>query len=169
MEAQTNNRYKNPIHSKVFGDHASAMDIYNTLLARGYTSEEIDVIMSAESRRRHFINPVKLSRNYIIKISAKGSTTGIIVGLIAAILFSIIAQGFRIGIMEITAICLIGSGAGAISGGVIGAFYGANTYTTRSKAYRSEITRKNMYKQIHTIQEKARGAQGRNANGIEFS
>jgi hypothetical protein len=129
----------------MFSDRESAENAYNLLQERGYSKDEINLIMSDETRDKHFSGDVKETEfgtkaaEGAGKGSAIGSTVGAIVGVIAAIGTSLVIPGLGIVIAGPIAAGLAGAGAGGITGGVIGALVGSGIPEERAKLYESGI------------------------------
>src|ERR1700690_3345209 len=115
----------------MFVDRESTERAYETLHDRGYTKDEINVIMSDETRKKHFSGSVKNTEigtkaaEGAGKGSVIGGTIGAIAGVIAAIGTSLVIPGLGLIIVGPLAAGLAGAGAGSVAGGVIGALVGA--------------------------------------------
>jgi hypothetical protein len=129
----------------MFSDRESTEHAYNTLHERGYTKDDINLVMSDETRKKHFSGDVKETEigtkaaEGAGKGSAIGSTVGAIAGVIAAIGTSLVIPGLGIVIAGPIAAGLAGAGAGGITGGVIGALVGSGIPEERAKLYESGI------------------------------
>jgi hypothetical protein len=134
-----------PMLTGMFRDRESTEQAYNTLRERGYTDEEINLIMSDETRKEHFSGDVKETEvgtkaaEGAGKGSAIGGTVGAIAGVVAAIGTSLVIPGLGIAIAGPIAAGLAGAGAGGITGGIIGALVGAGIPEARAKLYESGI------------------------------
>jgi len=139
----------------MFRDRESTEHAYNTLHERGYTKDDINLIMSDETRKKHFSGDVKETEigtkaaEGAGKGSAIGSTVGAIVGVIAAIGTSLVIPGLGIVIAGPIAAGLAGAGAGGITGGVIGALVGSGIPEERAKLYESGIKSGNIVMGVH--------------------
>jgi len=139
----------------MFHDRESAEKAYNTLLERGYSKEEINLVMSDETRKEHFSGDVKETEigakaaEGAGKGSAIGGTVGAIVGIIAAIGTSLVIPGLGIVIAGPIAAGLAGAGAGGITGGIIGALVGSGIPEERAKLYESGIKSGNIVMGVH--------------------
>jgi hypothetical protein len=129
----------------MFRDRESTENAYNELQERGYTKDEINVIMSDETRNKQFSGDAKETElgtkaaEGAGKGSAIGGTVGAIAGVIAAIGTSLVIPGLGIVIAGPIAAGLAGAGAGGITGGVIGALVGSGIPEERAKLYESGI------------------------------
>jgi hypothetical protein len=129
----------------MFSDRESTEHAYNTLHERGYTKDDINLVMSDETRKKHFSGDVKETEigtkaaEGAGKGSAIGSTVGAIAGVIAAIGTSLVIPGLGIVIAGPIAAGLAGAGAGGITGGIIGALVGSGIPEERARLYESGI------------------------------
>ena len=139
----------------MFRDRESAENTYNTLQERGYTKDDINLIMSDETRKKHFSGDVEETEigNKAAEGAAKGSaiggTVGAIVGVIAAIGTSLVVPGLGIVIVGPIVAGLAGAGAGGITGGIIGALVGSGIPEARAKLYESGIKNGNIVMGVH--------------------
>src|ERR1035437_5140822 len=139
----------------MFRDRESTEHAYNTLHERGYTKDDINLIMSDETRKKHFSGDVKETEigtkaaEGAGKGSAIGGTVGAIVGVIAAIGTSLVIPGLGIVIAGPIAAGLVGAGAGGITCGVIGALVVSGIPEERAKLYESGIKSGNIVMGVH--------------------
>ncbi|WP_203226847.1 hypothetical protein [Confluentibacter flavum] len=129
----------------MFRDRESTENAYNTLQERGYTKDDINLVMSDETREKHFSGDVEdteigtKAAEGAGKGSAIGGTVGAIAGVIAAIGTSLVIPGLGIVIAGPIAAGLAGAGAGGLTGGIIGALVGSGIPEARAKLYESGI------------------------------
>ncbi len=130
----------------MFRDRESTENAYNSLQERGYSKDDINLIMSDDTRKKHFSGDDAKDTDLGTKAaegagkgSAIGGTVGAIVGVIAAVGTSLVIPGLGLVIAGPIAAGLAGAGAGSITGGVIGALVGAGIPEDRAKAYESGI------------------------------
>lgn len=134
----------------MFRDRQSTENAYNTLQERGYTKDDINLVMSDETRKKHFSGEAgdteigTKAAEGAGKGSAIGGTVGAIVGVIAAVGTSLVIPGLGIIIAGPIAAGLAGAGAGGITGGVIGALVGSGIPEERAKLYESGIKNGNI-------------------------
>lgn len=135
----------------MFRDRESTERAYNMLKERGYTEDEINVMMSDDTRKKHFVdehgNETEIGNKAAEgagKGSAIGGTIGAIAGLIAAIGTSLVIPGLGIVIAGPIAAGLAGAGAGGLTGGVIGALVGSGIPEERARMYESGIKEGNV-------------------------
>ncbi|AKQ46203.1 hypothetical protein TH63_12150 [Rufibacter radiotolerans] len=144
MENRTENNSR--MMTGMFRDRASAERAYNALHSRGYSKDDVNVIMSDDARKRHFSDDVNNDTELGSKAlegagagSAIGGTLGAIVGAIAAIGTSVALPGLGLIIAGPLAAGLAGAGAGGLTGGLLGALVGSGIPEERAKVYESGI------------------------------
>lgn len=135
----------NPGHSRMltgmFRDRDSAERAYRNLEERGYTKDDMNIVMSDETRKKHFEN-TEMGNKALEGAgagSAIGGTLGAIAGAVAAIGTSVLIPGLGLVVAGPLAAGLAGAGAGGITGGLIGALVGAGVPEEHAKAYEKGI------------------------------
>lgn len=132
----------------MFKDRESAERAYNSLHTRGYGKEDVDVMMSDDTRKKYFDKDDKdgLGTELGNKAmegagtgSAIGGTLGAIVGAVAAIGTSLLIPGLGIVVAGPIAAALAGAGAGGLTGGLIGGLVGHGIPEDRAKAYEDGV------------------------------
>jgi hypothetical protein len=130
-----------PLMTGLFPDRESAERGYNTLSERGYTKDDVNLVMSDETRNRHFI-PAGTETELGSKAAegagvggAIGGTLGAIAAAIAAVGTTIALPGLGLVIAGPLAAAIAGAGAGAATGGLVGALVGWNIPEERVKKY----------------------------------
>ena len=134
----------------MFSDRESTENAYNSLHERGYTNDDIDLIMSDETRKKHFSDD--LGETEIGTKAAEGAGTGsaiggavgAIVGVVAALGTSLVIPGLGVIIAGPIAAGLAGAGAGGLTGGIIGALVGSGIPEARAKIYESGVKKGNI-------------------------
>ncbi len=147
MENNTHNPdgTKRPLLTGMFSDRESTERAYNTLHDRGYTNDDINLIMSDDTRKKYYSNENDDSELGTKAAetagtgSAIGGTIGAIVGVVAALGTSVVLPGLGLIIAGPLAAGLAGAGAGGIAGGLIGALVGSGIPEDRAKIYESGI------------------------------
>lgn len=140
----------------MFNDRDSAERAYSTLNSRGYTGDDIHVIMSDKARDTHFGDTVvktELGNKALEGAgtgSAIGTTLGAVAGAVAAIGTNLILPGLGLVIAGPLAAGLAGAGAGAATGGIIGALIGAGIPEERAKIYEDGVKKGNIVLGVHT-------------------
>jgi uncharacterized protein YjbJ (UPF0337 family) len=127
-----------------FRDSEGAERAYASLTDRGYSHDDLSLLMSDETRMKYFDDDVKSDLG--AKAMKGAGAGGAIGGAIGAILAGLVAVGTSIAIpgLGITiagpiAAALAGAGAGGLTGGVIGALVGAGIPEDRAKLYEEDI------------------------------
>jgi hypothetical protein len=154
MENQ-NGTTNRPLVTGMFADRDSAESAYQSLLNRGYTKDEVNLIMSDDTKKRHFANEVHTTElgNKAMEGagtgSAIGGTVGAIAGAVAAIGTSLLIPGLGLVIAGPLAAGLAGAGAGSITGGIIGALVGSGIPEERAKVYETGVKKGNIVLGVH--------------------
>lgn len=114
-----------------FTDRDSAERAYNSMLSRGYSEKDINLMMSDETRKRYFADETNTDTELGNKAMENAGVGGAIGGTVSAILAAIAAVGTSIAIPGLglviagpIAAALAGAGAGGLTGGIIGALIG---------------------------------------------
>ncbi|HEV8512947.1 MAG TPA: hypothetical protein VGQ59_06705 [Cyclobacteriaceae bacterium] len=140
------NKRKGRMLTGMFPDRESSENAYQTLHDRGYMKEDINLLMSDDTRKKHFQDEDDHETEIGTKAaegagkgSAIGGTVGAIAGIVAAIGTSLVIPGLGVLIAGPIAAGLAGAGAGGITGGIIGALIGSGIPEARAKLYESGI------------------------------
>ena len=151
MEQNRNTNKDQKMLTGMFADRETAENAYNALQDRGYSNDEIDLIMSDETRKESFSSDDMGDTEIGTKAaegagkgSAIGGTIGAIAGVIAAIGTSVVIPGLGLVIAGPLAAGLAGAGAGGLTGGIIGALVGSGIPEARAKLYESGIKKGNI-------------------------
>jgi hypothetical protein len=129
----------------MFRDRESAERAYNSLSSRGYSKDDVNLVMSDDTRKRHFGDKTADSDLGDKALegagagSAIGGTLGAIVGAVAAIGTSVALPGLGLIIAGPLAAGLAGAGAGGLTGGLLGALVGSGIPEDRAKEYESGV------------------------------
>lgn len=129
----------------MFNDRDSSENAFKALDDRGYTNDDINVIMSKETREKYFSDDMEESEvgNKAAEGtgvgSAVGGTLGAIAGAIAAVGTTIAIPGLGLVVAGPVAASLAGAGAGGLTGGIIGALVGWGIPEERAKMYEEGI------------------------------
>ena len=129
MATTTRTQQEPGLVTGLFTDKDSSERAYETLRARGYTDDEIDVIMSEETRNKYYANdPHSELGNKAAEGAgvggAIGAGLGAVIGGIAAIGTNLVLPGIGLVVWGPIAAALAGAGAGGITGGLAGALIG---------------------------------------------
>ncbi|TCS35990.1 hypothetical protein EDC30_10853 [Paucimonas lemoignei] len=130
----------------LFRDRDSAERAYRAVTERGYASNDVNLVMSDETRKRHFANTGGTQTELGNKAAegagvggAIGGTLGAIAAAIAAVGTSVAIPGLGLVVAGPLAAALAGAGAGGLTGGLVGALVGAGIPEERVKHYESGI------------------------------
>ena len=134
----------------LFHDRDSAERAFHAATVRGYDTNDINLVMSDQTRDRYFGDSNDTSGGTETELGNKaaegagvggaiGGTVGAIAAAIAAVGTSIAVPGLGIVIAGPLAAGLAGAGAGAATGGVLGALIGWGMPEERVKHYESGI------------------------------
>lgn len=127
----------------MFSDRESTENAYDALHKRGYTKDDINLVMSDETRKKHFSKGETEVGSKAMEGagtgSAIGGVVGAAVGVIAAIGTSLVIPGLGLVIAGPIAAGLAGAGAGGVTGGLIGALVGSGMPEERARLYESGV------------------------------
>lgn len=132
------------IMTGLFTDKESSESAYRSLRDRGYSDDDINVIMSDETRSKYYANDAdselgsKAAEGTGVG-GAIGGTLGAIIGGIAAIGTNLVLPGLGLVVWGPIAAALAGAGAGGLTGGLVGALIGAGIPEDRAIAYEKGI------------------------------
>lgn len=130
----------------MFRDRESAEKAYNSALSRGYTKDDLNVMMSDQTRDSWFSDSDTDDTGLGSKAmegagtgSAIGGTLGAIIAGIAAIGTSVLIPGLGLVVAGPIAAALAGAGAGGLTGGLVGALIGSGIPEDRAVQYEEGI------------------------------
>ena len=134
-----------PLMTGLFPDRESAELGYKALTERGYANSEVNLAMSDETRKSHFVHSG--SETELGNKAAEGAgvggaiggTIGAIAAAVAAVGTSLVLPGIGLVIAGPVVAALAGAGAGAATGGLVGALVGWNMPEERVKQYEEGI------------------------------
>ena len=125
-----------------FSDRESAERAYGSLANRGYSKDDVNLMMTDDTRKKYFKDDdTELGSKALEGAgvgSAIGGTTGAILGAILAA-GSIAIPGVGVIVAGPLAAALAGAGAGGLTGGVIGALVGSGIPEERAREYDEDI------------------------------
>jgi hypothetical protein len=158
----------------MFRDRSSAERAYNSLSSRGYSKDDVNLVMSDETRKKHF-NEDSANTDLGDKAlegagagSAIGGTLGAIVGAVAAIGTSVAIPGLGLIVAGPLAAGLAGAGAGGLTGGLLGALVGSGIPEDRAKEYEHGVKEGGIVMGVHPRNEEDASyleSEWRNSNG----
>lgn len=146
-EAQANygaaRQSQNQMLTGLFNDRDSAERAYGSLRSRGYTDDDVNLMMSDKTRDTWFSdddvdNTTDLGSKALEGAgagSAIGGTLGAIIAGIAAIGTNVVLPGLGLIVAGPLAAALAGAGAGGLTGGLVGALIGSGIPEERAKLY----------------------------------
>jgi uncharacterized protein YjbJ (UPF0337 family) len=137
---QSNNR----VLTGMFRDRDSADRAYNSAISRGYTSDDVNLMMSDQTRDSWFADgdDSALGSKALEGAgtgSAIGGTLGAIIGGIAAIGTNVLLPGLGLVVAGPLAAALAGAGAGGLTGGLVGALIGSGIPEDRARLYEEGV------------------------------
>lgn len=137
---------QNRMLTGLFRDRDSAEKAYNSAISRGYSKDDINVMMADKTRDTWFADGDGDDNGLGSKAlegagtgSAIGGTLGAIIAGIAAIGTSVLLPGVGLIVAGPLAAALAGAGAGGLTGGLVGALIGSGIPEDRAVAYESGI------------------------------
>jgi hypothetical protein len=146
MTEVTTTNSSSPMVTGLFRDRESAERAYQSLSDRGYSRDDINLVMSDETRKKHFSGTDTQQTELGSKGAegagiggAIGGTLGAVAAAIAAVGTSIVLPGAGLVVAGPLAAALAGGGAGAATGGLLGALIGSGIPEERVKHYESGI------------------------------
>ncbi len=134
-----------PIVTGMFNDSDSADTAYRSLRDRGYTDDDIHVVMSKDTREKYYdrgdveIEEGSKAMEGAGAGAATGGTIGGILGALAAVGTSVIIPGLGLAIAGPLAGALAGAGAGGAAGSLVGALIGAGIPEEHAKVYKEGL------------------------------
>jgi hypothetical protein len=140
----TNQHYVSGLYRR----HEDASRAYSELTGRhGYAADDIDVMMSDETRQRHFgdaepgreLEGGTKAAEHMGKGGAIGGGIGAALAAIFAVGSSVTIPGLGLVVAGPIAAALAGAGAGAATGGLVGAMIGAGIPEDRATHYEKGI------------------------------
>lgn len=129
----------------LFRDRESAENAYGSVTGRGYTQDDVNLVMSDETRKKHFTDDGRETE--MGSKALEGAGTGAAIGgaigatlaALAAIGTTLALPGLGLLIAGPIAAALAGAGAGGATGGLVGALIGAGIPEERVKDYEEGI------------------------------
>lgn len=137
--------------SGLFNDRESTERAYTALENRGYNRDDVNLLMSDDTRNRYFgegTADTELGSKALEGAgtgSAIGGTLGAIIAGIAAIGTSVLLPGVGLVVAGPLAAALVGAGAGGLTGGLIGALVGSGIPEEHAAFYEEGIKNGGVY------------------------
>ena len=137
---------QNRVLTGMFRDREGADRAYNSALSRGYSKDDVNLMMSDQTRDSWFSGEDADDSALGSKAlegagtgSAIGGTLGAIIGGIAAIGTNVLLPGLGLIVAGPLAAALAGAGAGGLTGGLVGALIGSGIPEDRAKLYEEGV------------------------------
>lgn len=129
--------------TEIFKDQESAEKAYQEALDAGYEPQDINVLMSEDSRNKYYNSVLvkegsKASQGVAVG-GATGAAIGGLVAAVAAIGTSLVIPGLGLIVAGPLAAGLAGAGAGSIAGGLVGALLGWGIPEDKAKVFEAGI------------------------------
>ena len=134
---------RTPMLTAMFRDRDSAERAYTCVTGRGYTKDDVTLLMSDEARQRHFGDRKdtelgsKAAEGAGIGAAVGGGLGAVLAGLAAAGIIAL--PGIGLLAMGPIAAALTGGAIGAAGGGLLGALIGAGIPEEQAQRYESGI------------------------------
>lgn len=144
-ESDRGTRDRSPMVTGLFRDRESAERAYGSISSRGYGKEDLNLLMSDETRSRYFPpsehRDSELGSKALEGAGAGAAVGGAVGGILAAIaaVASVAIPGVGIVVAGPIAAALAGAGAGGAAGGIIGALIGAGIPEDRARRYETGL------------------------------
>src|SRR5262249_52926660 len=123
-----------------FKTRAPAEAAVDAIIKRGYTRDEISVLMSDATKNKEFAVQTRTHAADGLGIgSAIGGTVGAVLAAILAVGTAIAIPGLGLAVAGPIAAALAGAGAGGATGGLIGLLIGTGMAEHRAKVYDTGI------------------------------
>jgi hypothetical protein len=131
----------------LFRDRESAERAYNSVSTRGYGKDDLNLMMSDDTRKKYFTDDDTVKKSDLDtkawegagKGAAIGGTVGATLAAIAAIGTTVALPGLGLLVAGPLAAALAGAGTGAATGGLVGALVGHGIPEDRAKAYETGV------------------------------
>jgi len=131
----------------MFTDRDSAERAYNSAISRGYSKDDVNLMMSDQTRSTWYTDDDMASDSALGSKalegagtgSAIGGTLGAIIAGVAAIGTSVLLPGVGLIVAGPLAAALAGAGAGGLTGGLVGALIGSGIPEERAKLYEEGV------------------------------
>jgi uncharacterized protein (TIGR02271 family) len=143
---KTTSRDNSGMVTGLFSDRESAERAWGGLSQRGYSRDDINVLMSDETRKRHFSDDPNATTELGSKAAEGAGIGGAVGGTLGAILAAATAAGTSIALPGLglviagpLAAAAAGAGVGAASGGLLGALVGWGIPEERVKHYEAGL------------------------------
>src|SRR5215207_305099 len=124
----------------LFKTRVAAEAAVDTFIKRGYTRDDISVLMSDSTKSKEFAIETRThAADGLGYGAAVGGTVGAVVAAIIAVGTNVVLPGLGLVVAGPLAAALAGAGAGGAAGGLIGALVGAGIPEHRAKVYDASL------------------------------
>jgi hypothetical protein len=128
----------------IFHTITDADNVYYFLQRKGYTHDEITIVMTDKTHKGHFATHAdKEEESHALDDAGRGAllggTTGAIITVLAAIGSNLALPGFGLVMMGPLLAGLTGAAAGGLAGGTIGALIGSGYPKEHAEYYETSI------------------------------
>lgn len=131
---------KSRLVTGLFKSKVAAESAVDAILKRGYSRDDISVLMSDATRSKEFALQTRSHAADGLGIGgAVGGAVGAVIAAIAAVGTTLFLPGINLVIAGPIAAALAGAGAGGATGGLIGALIGAGIPEYRAKVYEAGL------------------------------
>ncbi len=144
----------------LFRDRESAESAYRSLAERGYGKDDINVMMSDDTRKKYYPEGTDTDSEVGSKAmeglgagSAIGGTVGAVLAAIAAIGTSVALPGIGLVVAGPLAAALAGAGAGGLTGGLIGALVGSGIPEEHAARYDEGVRNGGIYMGVNARED----------------
>lgn len=122
----------------LFKDQNSAETAYKSATDMGYSSDEINVVMSEDTRKKYYGKDATLETEVGNKAAEGAAIGGALGGTVGAIAAAIAAVGTSL-VLPGLGLVIAGAGAGGVTAGIVGALIGWGIPEDRLKDYEQGI------------------------------
>jgi hypothetical protein len=141
----------------LFNDRSSAERAYERAAQRGYSKDDVNLVMSDEARKRHFATDdtdlgSKAAEGAGVGAGI-GGAVGAVLAAIAAVGTTVVLPGIGVVVAGPVAAAIAGAGAGAVTGGVLGALVCAGIPEDRAQLYEEGVKKGGILMGIHARSE----------------
>ena len=131
---------KTKLVTGLFKSKVGAEAAVDAIMKRGFTRDDISVLMSDSTRSKEFALQTRTHAADGLGIGgAVGGAVGAVIAAIAAVGTTLFLPGINLVIAGPIAAALAGAGAGGATGGLIGALIGAGIPEYRAKVYEAGL------------------------------
>jgi hypothetical protein len=133
----------------LFLNNSQADKAFDILKSKGYTNEEINIVMSENTRTNYYPTKTEVTESVSSSMegaktgtaigSTLGATIGSIIGVAVAISSNIIIPGIGLLIAGPILVGIAGASTGVVTGGIIGALLGVEADETKTQQYEKHL------------------------------